>query len=46
MIAMKREVAVENDGFSADSEYIRDLYKYNFVFLQHGIIKDDLSPVS
>ena len=26
-----------------DSEYIRDLYKYNFVFLQHGIIKDDLS---
>ncbi|MDD7350048.1 MAG: CDP-glycerol glycerophosphotransferase family protein [Clostridiales bacterium] len=26
-----------------DSEYIRDLYKYNFIFLQHGIIKDDLS---
>lgn len=26
-----------------DSEYIRDLYKYHFVFLQHGIIKDDLS---
>ncbi len=26
-----------------DSVYIRDLYKYNFVFLQHGIIKDDLS---
>lgn len=26
-----------------DSSYIRDLYKYNYVFLQHGIIKDDLS---
>lgn len=26
-----------------DSIYIRDRYKYNFVFLQHGIIKDDLS---
>lgn len=26
-----------------DSIYIRDLYKYHFVFLQHGIIKDDLS---
>ena len=26
-----------------DSVYIRDLYKYHFVFLQHGIIKDDLS---
>lgn len=26
-----------------DSDYIRDLYKYKFVFLQHGIIKDDLS---
>lgn len=26
-----------------DSNYIRDLYKYNYVFLQHGIIKDDLS---
>ena len=23
--------------------YIRDLYKYKFIFLQHGIIKDDLS---
>ena len=26
-----------------DSVYIRDLYKYHFIFLQHGIIKDDLS---
>lgn len=26
-----------------DSNYIRDLYKYKYVFLQHGIIKDDLS---
>lgn len=26
-----------------DSVYIRDLYQYHFVFLQHGIIKDDLS---
>ncbi len=26
-----------------DSVYIRDLYKYKFIFLQHGIIKDDLS---
>jgi CDP-glycerol glycerophosphotransferase (TagB/SpsB family) len=25
------------------SKYIRDMYKYHFVFLQHGIIKDDLS---
>ena len=26
-----------------DSIYIRDLYKYRYVFLQHGIVKDDLS---
>lgn len=26
-----------------DSSYICDLYKYNYIFLQHGIIKDDLS---
>lgn len=26
-----------------DSKYIRDLYKYKFIFLQHGIIKDDLA---
>lgn len=29
--------------WDTDSVYIRDLYKYQFVFLQHGIIKDDLS---
>lgn len=29
--------------WDSDSSYIRDLYKYKFVFLQHGIIKDDLS---
>lgn len=26
-----------------DGVYIRDLFRYRFVFLQHGIIKDDLS---
>lgn len=29
--------------WDTSSVYIRDLYKYKFVFLQHGIIKDDLS---
>ena len=24
-------------------EYIKDLYKYKFVFLQHGVIESDLS---
>lgn len=29
--------------FDKKEKYLRDLYKFKFVFLQHGIIKDDLS---
>ena len=29
--------------FAKDEVYFRDLYNFDFVFLQHGIIKDDLS---
>lgn len=29
--------------WDGDSVYIRDLYRHRLVFLQHGIIKDDLS---
>jgi len=31
------------DAFGKNKQCIKDLYKYDFVFLQHGIIKDDLS---
>lgn len=29
--------------FGKDSIYIKDLYRADFIFLQHGVIKDDLS---
>ena len=29
--------------FKTDIQYVKDLYNSNFVFLQHGIIKDDMS---
>ena len=29
--------------FDIDEKYIRDLYHFDFIFLQSGIIKDDLS---
>lgn len=31
------------NAFRKTREYLKDLHKFNFVFLQHGIIKDDLS---
>lgn len=31
------------DAFGKNNHYYRDLYNYKFIFLQHGIIKDDLS---
>lgn len=31
------------NAYGNDERYYRDLYDYKFVFLQHGIIKDDLS---
>lgn len=31
------------NAFGDDSLYFRNLYKFKFVFLQHGITKDDLS---
>ena len=30
--------------FGKGKNYVGDLYRFQFVFLQHGIIKDDLSP--
>ena len=33
---------VENP-FGNERKYIKDLYNYDFIFIQHGIIKDDLS---
>ena len=32
-----------NNPFSDDGKYITDLYHFDFVYLQNGIIKDDLS---
>ena len=32
-----------DNPFGEDQQYIRDLFKFNFIFLQNGIIKDDLS---
>lgn len=29
--------------FGKNKKYVADLYKFDFVFLQHGIIKDDMS---
>lgn len=29
--------------FTSNLEYVKDLYNFNYVFLQHGIIKGDLS---
>ena len=34
---------IEMNAFGENSQYLRDLYKFKFVFLQHGITKDDLS---
>lgn len=31
------------NAFGKNNRYYRDLYNYKFIFLQHGIIKDDLS---
>ncbi|WP_269476862.1 bifunctional glycosyltransferase/CDP-glycerol:glycerophosphate glycerophosphotransferase [Hominibacterium faecale] len=31
------------NAFGDDSKYVKDLYNFDFVFLQHGIIKDDFS---
>lgn len=31
------------NAFADKKVFLRDLYKFNFVFLQHGITKDDLS---
>lgn len=31
------------NALGKDREYLKDLYKFNFVFLQHGITKNDLS---
>jgi glycosyltransferase involved in cell wall biosynthesis len=31
------------NAFGGDRQYLRDLYSFQFVFLQHGITKDDLS---
>lgn len=30
-------------AFDKEKQFLKDLYKFNFVFLQHGIIKNDLS---
>lgn len=31
------------DPFGAEGKFLKDLYRHDFIFLQHGIIKDDLS---
>lgn len=31
------------NAFNLDREYMKNLYKFDFVFLQHGLTKDDLS---
>lgn len=31
------------NAFEKDEKYLRDLYNFKFIFLQHGIVKDDLS---
>lgn len=31
------------NAFGDDKEYLRDLFDFDFIFLQHGIIKDDFS---
>lgn len=31
------------NALGKDREYLKDLYKFNFIFLQHGIIKNNLS---
>ena len=31
------------DAFFDDASYVRDMYTFDFIFLQHGIIKDDIS---
>lgn len=31
------------NAFGKNKRFIKDLYKFDFIFLQHGIIKDDLS---
>ena len=32
-----------DNPFNSDQNYLRDLYNFEFIFIQHGIIKDDLS---
>lgn len=31
------------NAFGDDKDYVRDLFDFDFIFLQHGIIKDDFS---
>ncbi len=31
------------NAFRRKEQYLKDLYKFDFIFLQHGVIKDDLS---
>lgn len=33
------------DDFGKDSEYIRDLYKFKFVYINHGVLTSDSSAV-
>jgi len=32
-----------DNPFNNDQKYIRDLFNFEYIFIQHGIIKDDLS---
>ena len=32
-----------DNPFNGDQKYIRDLFNFEYIFIQHGIIKDDLS---
>ena len=42
IISSQADLWVTN-AFGEDEIYMRDLYKFKFVFLQHGITKDDMS---
>lgn len=42
IISSQADLWVQN-AFGIGNKYVRDLYKYKFVFLQHGIIQNDLS---
>ena len=34
-----------DNPFGEDKKYIRDLYSFEFIFIQNGILKDDLSKM-